>query len=154
MSIVDKQYQELQEDIDHLQEAQNALEVFRALVERIEAAYPDSSHISHWWGRTFNVTVGLTVKDLAVEMSEHLSAMEDFGIPLEGWTSEDYPEKRKRCYQTKLQTEDGSELYVTCATCLADDAACRIEVIGYEEKEEIQHVSVKKTVPITQLVCA
>lgn len=154
MSIVDEQYQELQENIDRLQKAQGALEVFRELVERIEVAYPDSSHISHWWGETFNVTVGLTVRDLAAEMPEHLSAMENFGIPLEDWTSTDYPENRKRCYQAKHQKEDGSELYVTLAACLADDATCRIEVIGYEEKEEMQYVGVKKTVPITQLVCA
>lgn len=154
MSVIAEQYQDLQDSIERLRKAQDTLEGFRELIERIEAVYVENLHITNWWGSTFNLTVGLTVKDLAAEMSEHLSVMEDFGIPLETWTSTDDPENRKRCYQAKHQKKDGSELYITLAACLADDATCRIEVIGYEEKEEMQYVGVKKTVPITQLVCA
>lgn len=154
MSVITEQYQDLQDNIDRLREAQAALEGFRELVERIEGAYEENLHISHWWGTTFNLTIGLTVKDLAAEMAEHISTMENFGIPLEDWTSADDAEARKRYYHAWHEKEDGSKLYITIAACLADDATCRIEVIGYEEKKEMQYIGVTKTVPITQLVCA
>jgi hypothetical protein len=92
------------------------------------------------------------VKDIAAEMAPKFEALSSL-LPLEDWTSQDDPERRRRTYTITYRGLEEFPLTVYLSAVLAEDAICQIEVLGYKEEEVSEYITRTKSVPITRLIC-
>lgn len=152
MKAIDTAINDRIEKITALQTEIDAIYVNSATVENIAAVFTDPTTtfgITVSYNGTIGLHVNQTVHNLTEDVAGFISELESTGFQLEEWYSQDYPEALKRTY-----------IHAGCGPCilwlnalLADDATCRLEVIGYEETEVWETVKVTRELPITKLVC-
>ena len=121
----------------------------KPLFDKIEEIFPEGSLVVTDDAGKPSAHIHTTVHNLATEALAHLEALGDLGLAVETWTSVDYPDDRRRAFWNP--SSDPFNIFLNCH--IADDSACRIEVIGYVEQEVYQQVRVKTTVPKTMIVC-
>jgi hypothetical protein len=145
----------IKEQVVKITSAQKTIEALQAqedYITEVEALFPEPSTT---FGITvsYNGKVGLhihqTVQNLAEEVSGYLTALEKLGFPLETWSTADWPSERKRAYING--NNDCIDLWLNAH--LADNATCRIELVGYEEETVCETIQITRMTPITKIVC-
>jgi hypothetical protein len=152
MKAIDNAINDRIEKITALQTEIDAINTNSATIENIAAVFPDPTvmfGITISYAGTVSLHVHQTVHNLAEDVAGFISELEAHGFKLEEWYSQDSYEARRRTY---IHAGNGPcNLWLNAL--LADDATCRLEIIGYEETEVWETVKVTRSLPITKLVC-
>lgn len=159
MNELDRNIDNLQKTIQRNTENIARLEASRDMLQSVERVLErDCSYLTVWHDGTISASFYFEVKDIPAEISPRLESLNEARIiPLEDWQSEDHPEERRRTFKASIPVmfgeSDTVNLTIFLHATLADDALCRIEILGYEDHEVSEYVTVRKSVPITRLVC-